>query len=178
MLNMASTDGTATIRSQASAFFAAFARRIQSGLLAGAPSRRNRYVITRQAADGLGFRATNAWTAYNVGLNEVELNADPHGSVHYRVRYPRWAEFVIVGGAVLFGLLAVTFLLLDMREYIAANRFSQVPGLTLDQNVAVAWGIALFFGLVWPWVLIALHKAPLRRLMGHIINEVDAAAMA
>ena len=178
MFSFASVQGTVSIRSQAKVFLEAFARRIQSGLLRAASARRNRYAITRQAADGLGFRAVDGWTAYNVGLNEVELTAGPQGSVHYRVRYPRWAGFVIAGGAVLFGLLAVTFLFLDMPTYIAANRFSQVPGLTVDQNVAVAWGIALFFGFVWPWVLIALHKPPLRRLMEQIISEVDAAGMA
>jgi hypothetical protein len=176
VFSLASVQGTVSIRSQAKVFLDAFARRIQSGLLTGAPARRNRYAITRQAADNLGFRAVDGWTAYNVGLNEVELTAGPQGSVRYQVRYPRWAGFVVVGGAVLFGLLAVTFLFLNMPAYIAEHRFSQVPGLTIDQNVAVAWGIALFFGFVWPWVLIVLHKPPLRRLMEQVIAEVDAAA--
>jgi hypothetical protein len=37
--------------------------------------------------------------------------------------------------------------------------------------------MALFWGFAWPWLLIALHKRPLRRLMNQIIVEVDAAAM-
>ncbi|MGH2606181.1 MAG: hypothetical protein ACRDG5_06280, partial [Anaerolineales bacterium] len=104
-------EGTTTIRSPVEAFFDAFARRVEAGLLAHAAERRNRYVVTRQGADGLGFRAVNWWTAFNVGLNEVDLSSPSAGVVHYRIRYPRWAGFVIVGGAVLFGLLAVTFLL-------------------------------------------------------------------
>lgn len=171
-------EGTATIHSPGPAFFAAFARRIEAGLLAHAAERRNRYLVTRQGADGLVFRAVNGWTAFNVGLNEVDLSSPSAGVVKYRIGYPRWAGYVIGAGAVLAVLGLVTFLLIDIRSYIAAHQFSRIPGLSLDQNVAVAWGFWLFFGFLWPWVLIVLHKGPLRGLMHMLIAEVDAAAKA
>ena len=45
------------------------------------------------------------------------------------------------------------------------------------QNVAVAWAMALFWGLVWPWLLILIHRWPLRRLMQRLIADVDSAAV-
>jgi hypothetical protein len=35
--------------------------------------------------------------------------------------------------------------------------------------------MVLFWGFVWPWLLVALHKRPVRRLLERIIAEVDAA---
>ncbi len=176
MLSLASVEGTVTIRSQARAFLDAFARRIESGLLAGASARRNRYVVTRRAPDGLEFKAVDGWTAFNVGLNEVALEVTSPGILRYRVRYPRWARYAVGLAAFLGALMAATFLVIDIRTYIATHRLSQIPGLTVDQNLAVAWALAVFFFLVWPWILIALHKGPLRNLLVQIIGEVDAAA--
>lgn len=171
-------EGTATIHSPGPAFFAAFARRIETGLLAHAAERRNRYLMTRQEADGLAFRAVNGWSAFNVGLNEVDLSSPSAGVVKYRIGYPRWAGYVVGMGAVIGGLLIATFFLIDIRAYIASHQFSRIPGLSLDQNLAVAWGLALFFGFVWSWILVVLHKGPLRGLMHMLITEVDAAAKA
>jgi len=178
VFSFASTQGSVSIRSQATAFFDAFVRRIESGLLGPASGRRNRYGVTRRAADGLVFRAVNGWTAYNIGLNEVDFSLAPPGTIRYQVRYPRWAGYVVGVSAFLGGLLAVVFVVIDIRTYIATHRFSQIPGLTVEQNLAVAWGLAVFFFIVWPWILIALHKGPLRRALEQVIREVDAAAKA
>ena len=43
----------------------------------------------------------------------------------------------------------------------------------MNQNVALAWALALFWGFVFPWILIAMHRRPLRRLMDRLIAEVD-----
>ncbi|HEY8131013.1 MAG TPA: hypothetical protein VII12_03910, partial [Thermoanaerobaculia bacterium] len=59
----------------------------------------------------------------------------------------------------------------------ATHPASRFPGLSIDQNVAVAWAFAFFWGFVWPWNLILLHRRPLRRLMQRLIVEVDAAAV-
>jgi hypothetical protein len=53
-----------------------------------------------------------------------------------------------------------------------------IPSLSTDQNLAVAWVIVVFWGFAWPWVLIAMHKRPLRRLVERLIREVDAHAMS
>jgi hypothetical protein len=49
-----------------------------------------------------------------------------------------------------------------------------IPGLSIEQHVLVAWAMVVFWGFVWPWLLIALHKRPLRRLIERLIAEVDA----
>ena len=56
------------------------------------------------------------------------------------------------------------------------QKSSREPVLSLDQNVVLAWALALFWGLAWPWILIALNRRPLRRLIDGLISEVDAAA--
>lgn len=173
----ASVEGSATIRAQARAFIAAFVQRIEAGLLRGTARRRCNYAVTRAGADGLGFRAVNWWTALNVGLNEVELTVAPDGRVRYGIRYPRWANYVVAlcGG---LGVVLIAFLLIyDVRGYIIQHPESAFPALSTDQNVAIAWAMALFWGFAWPWILIALHKRPLRRLMEQLITEVDAAAI-
>ena len=72
--------------------------------------------------------------------------------------------------------LIAFFLLFDLRDYLARHPASMVRGLSLDQNVAIAWAMALFWGFAWPWILIAWHKGPLRRLIQGLIAEVDADA--
>lgn len=173
----ASVEGTAAIRAQPRAFIAAFERRIEAGLLRGAPRARSRYLVTRTADDRLGFRAVDWWTALYVGLNEVELAVSPDGQVRYSIRYPRWAGYgIALGGAIGLALIAF-FLLFDVQGYIEQHPQYAFPGFSTDQNVAIGWAMAVFWGFVWPWILIALHKRPLRRLMEQLIAEVDAAAL-
>lgn len=167
--------GSAAIRSEPRAFVAAFARRVSSGLIPGATPARNRYAVTREGGDSLHFRAAGWWTAIAVGLNEVELSAAA-GRVRYAVRYPRWATFVLALADLVGVALLVFFVFFDVREYLATHPGAAVPGLSLDQNVALGWALALFWGFGWPWILIARHGRPLRRLIEGLIAEVDAAA--
>jgi hypothetical protein len=176
MLFSPSVRGTAAIRAQEQSFIAAFTRRIETGLLRGAPKRRCHYLVTGVEPDWLAFRAADWWTAFYVGLNEVTLKVFPDGRVRYTIRYPRWAGYAVALGAALAIILVAFFLTFDLRSYIASHAASRIPGLTLDQNVAIAWAMAVFWGFAWPWILIPLHKRPLRRLMEQIIGEVDAAA--
>ena len=174
-MKFATVEGSTAIRSEPRAFVAAFARRVSSGLIPGAAPGRNRYAVTREGGDSLQFRAITWWTAIAVGLNEVELAAAA-GRVRYVVRYPRWATFVLALSDLLGVVLILCFVFFDIREYLAAHPASALPGLSLDQNVALAWVMALFWGFAWPWILIAMHAGPLRRLIEGLIAEVDAAA--
>jgi hypothetical protein len=45
-----------------------------------------------------------------------------------------------------------------------------------QQSVVVAWAMALFWGFVWPWVVVVTHKGPVRRLLDSVIADVDVAA--
>jgi hypothetical protein len=173
----ASVEGTAAIRAHARAFVAAFIRRIETGLLPHAPRWRCQYRVTREGANGLRFRATDWWTAINVGLNDVELTVAPDGRVRYAIRYWRWAGYALALSAAIWLALIAAFLMFDVRDHLLRHPESTIPGLSTDQNIAIGWAMALFWGFAWPWLLIALHKRPLRRLMNQIIVEVDAAAM-
>jgi len=53
-----------------------------------------------------------------------------------------------------------------------------IPGLSTEQNLLIAWSMVLFWGFVWPWLLIHLHQRPLRRLLERVISEVDASEYA
>lgn len=116
-------------------------------------------------------------TALNVGLNDVELAVSSDRRVRYTIQYRRWACYALLlcGG---LGLVLVTFFVMfDIRGYIARHAESRVPGLSIEQNIAIAWAMAFFWGFAWPWILIALHKRPLRRSMAQLIAEVDAVSM-
>jgi hypothetical protein len=168
--------GTTPIRSSPADFLQAFRHRLSSGLLTGRPSPRSNYVVTQSRPDRLQFRAADWWTAFNVGLNEVEL--DPgQDTVRYHVRYWRWASYALAlsGGLGLVGLILL--LVTDARGYIARST-GVPPGPMVEQYLVFAWVMVVFWGFVWPWILIMLHKPALHRLMKRLITEVDAKSSA
>jgi hypothetical protein len=173
---IAFVEGETTIHSPVEEFLPTFERRVVDGLFAPGNRRRANYVITTNASDGLRFRAKDWPTAASIGLNEVELRADGY-RMRYRVRYPRWAAFVIVLSAVIGVALITTFLSFDLRRYIQVHPTSQVPGLPIGLDVAAAWGLAIFFGFVWPWLLILWHRGQIRNAMRTLIAEVDRVAV-
>ena len=81
---------------------------------------------------------------------------------------------VLSGG--LGGIGLALLLGFDVRGYIASHPSSQLQGLSVDQNLLIAWAMVLFWGFVWPWILIAMHNRPLHRLIAPLIAEVDAQA--
>jgi hypothetical protein len=175
MIFDAEIEGALPIRSTVQRFVQAFRQRVSAGLLTGRPHPRSNYRLDETAShDHLVVRAADWRTAINVGLNELELRVPQHGLVHYRVRYWRWASYALALSGIL-GFVGVMLLLtLDVHGYIARHSTARFPGLSIDHTVLVAWAMILFWGFVWPWLLIALHKRPLRRLVGRIVNEVDA----
>lgn len=164
--------GTAAIRGSAREFIRAFRRRVAGGLLTGRRDRRSNYEAAPSGPDELRVRAADMWTAVN------NLRFPAAGTVQYTVCYWRWASYVLSLSGLL-GLVGVALLFTtDVRSYIARNPASRVPGLSVDQNLLILWAILLFWVFVWPWLLIALHKRPLRRLLERIIGEVDGDAVA
>jgi hypothetical protein len=169
-------DGTVAVRSSAGQFVEAFRQRVAAGLLSGRPHPRSNYQVAEAGPGQLRVRAADWGTAINVGLNEVELRLPQPGAVHFRVRYWRWASYVLALGGVL-GLIGLILLLtFDVRGHIAGQPGARLPGLSIDQNLRLLWGMVLFWGFVWPWLLIVLHKRALRRLVVRLVTEVDAQA--
>jgi hypothetical protein len=176
MILIPETEGTVSIRSSTVTFLQAFGRRVAAGLLTGRPHPRSNYVVSKSDPGHLEVRAADWWTATNAGLNRLELWHSPPNIIRYHVRYWQWAQFALgLSGAL--GLVGVVLLLsLDVRGYIAGHQNSRVPGLSIEQNVVIAWLMVLFWGFIWPWILISMHKRPLHRLVTRLIAEVDAGA--
>jgi hypothetical protein len=170
---LARVTGSARVRSPVPLFVAAFARRVETGLLAARPGARNRYAVTARAPDGITFRAVDWWTAINVGLNDVHIAIREDGTARYSIEYSRWAVYALGLGGIIGAILIATLLALDIRDYIEQHPAARFSRLSIDQNVAIAWAMALFWGFAWPWILIALHRQPLTRLIDRIIAEVD-----
>lgn len=116
--------------------------------------------MVRKGPEEFRFRAVNGRTAITVGLNDVEVAATYGGRVPYKVAYWRWASYVLVLSGVLGPAFVAGLLMFDVRTYVEQHAASRLPDLSTDQNVAVAWAMALFWGFAWPWILIALHKRP------------------
>jgi hypothetical protein len=132
--------------------------------------------VARAAPDELTIYAVDWWTAINVGLNDLTLRVAHTGTVQYQVKYWRWAGYSI-GLSALLGLTGlVPLLTADVRGYLARNLTRGLPGLSVDQNLLIAWVMVGFWGFVWPWLLIALHKRPLRQLVERLVREVDELA--
>jgi hypothetical protein len=167
-------EGRIAIRSSAAQFKEALCRRVEAGLLSGRPHPRSNYRVAHAGPEDLRIRAQGWWTAVNVGLNDVEVHLSRPGFVDFRVRYWRWSAFVIGLGSLLGIAGLVLLLAFDMRGYIAREPGARLPGLSIDQNLGILWGMVVFWGFVWPWVLIVLHKGPLRRLVKRLVAEVDA----
>ena len=166
--------GTVQIRSAPAEFLQAFRQRVTSGLLSGKPHPRSNYVVTQAGRDRLHIHAADWSTAINVGLNEVDLELSWQGTLSYEVRYWRWAAYVLALSGILGTIGLLLLLTLDVRGYKARLPECMLPGLSVDQNLIVAWAMVVFWGLLWPWLVIVLHKPPLRRLLTRLIAEVDA----
>jgi len=170
-------EGTAFIQAPPSAFLSGFRRRAENGLLSGRPHARSNYAVTRAEADRLRVSAVDWRTAFNVGLNEIELLATKAGVVDYRIGYKRWAAYAVALSAAIAVTMIGVLLSIDLHTYIENHRGTVFPGLSVDQQVRVAWALVVFWGFVWPWLLIAFHKRPLRQLFERIVSEVDAVAL-
>lgn len=171
-------EGALPIQAPNARFIAALRQRVENGLFTGQHGAREHYEIVKSDPEFIRVRAVGWWTAINVGLNDLKLNFSESGKLQFRLSYWRWAAYCIVHCAVLGLAGAASFLALDIRSYIANHPGARFPSLSIDQNLDVVWSTVLFWGLVWPWVLIALHKRPLRRLVERLITEIDAKANA
>jgi hypothetical protein len=169
-------EGIVPVRSSAAQFVPAFRQRVAAGLLMAHPHPRSNYHVVEEGAGMLRVRAADYRTAISVGLNDLELRFRSKDSVQFRVQYWRWAAYGI-GLSGVMGLIGLVLLLtLDVRGYIAGHASAGLPGLSVDQNLGVAWAFVLFWGFAWPWLLIALHKRGVRRLVERLVREVDGQA--
>jgi len=141
------------------------ARRVESGLLVPGSRRRADYVVRSRSQDAVSFAARGFWTAYNVGLNEVELRRDGLHRIAYHGSFRRWAAYAAIHGLALTGaILAVVLAWPGARDQV-----SQTP-----YGWPVLLGLLVFFGLLWPWVLVAIHRRMVPWSLVRIVQEVAA----
>lgn len=145
-------------------------RRVESGLLAPGRLDRADYEITSKDRSGLTFVARGLLTTYNVGLNDVTVDRSGANRIRYHVSYWGWTRIAVMHGLLLGSVLALAFALYPpMRRDVAAY----------PHGLALVWGMAAFWGLVWPWLLSALHKPhaeqALRRILGETLGGVSPA---
>jgi hypothetical protein len=168
--------GRLTIRSEPEQFFTAFRRRVASGLLTGSPHRRSNYTAAAADARHLSVRAADWKSAINVGLNDLAFEFAGDGILRYRVRYWRWTLYCVALGAVLAATGIALVLTFDVRSYLTQAPGRMLWGLSVEQNMALLWAFIVFWGFVWPWLLVALHKRPLHALVKRLVAAVDESA--
>lgn len=141
------------------------AQRVQEKkLFPWAAPRRNQYVIAEQSTGKLRFRATTLLTGAFLGLNNVTLRTDKApGTVQYTVTYWIWAGYCI--GLSAFIVLAILggILLFQLGGYTPYNLF----------RFWILWIMLGFWGLVWPWILIAMHKLFVPNALIRILEEAN-----
>jgi len=142
-------------------FPARIAARVERGLLV--PGRRNRanYRVLETGPDAVRFAAGDWSTGINLGLNAVRIEREGAGRLHYEVVFPVWARYVRVLSAGIGSVLALCSLIPAVAAEIDAY-----PG-----GLAWFWGAVLFWGLVWPHLLVALHKRAAARFLERVLRE-------
>jgi len=147
-------------------FAARLHKRVEDGFLVkGQRSPRVRYTVRSESSDEITLAAGNFLTAYNVGLNNVSICRGGPTSLHYHVSYWRWTLTAVVHGLILgFLFLAIFAAFPGMREQIAAQWF----------GLSIFTGLLVFFCLLWPWILTAIHRPIAEKTLQRILREVMA----
>jgi len=142
-------------------FFARMGRRVAEGLWSPGRRARANYRVTASSRDSLSFEAEDFLTAYNIGLNEVELRRAGPDLVAYRVRFHRWSRYARIHAAVIGSTLAALYLVPDLRHQVTASPL----------GVLVFWGMIAFWGLAWPWIMTALHRPFARQALERVLES-------
>jgi tetrahydromethanopterin S-methyltransferase subunit G len=126
---------------------------------------RNQYEIVEMTDQSLRFKSNSLLAGANIGLNDVSLRIDnSNGEVHYRVSYLTWAGYGIFLGIV----IGIFFIL---GEFIfPADWYPPEP-----IKKYIFYPFVGFWCLIWPWILIPMHKEPARNLLIKIMDEVNQA---
>ena len=139
------------------------ARRVEGGLLVPGSRSRANYVVRSKSTDGISFGAVGFWTAYNLGFNEVELRRTGPTRVLYRGSFRRWAVYAAINS-----FLLAAFILIGLLVWPAAQ-----AGIS---RYGWGWwfigGMLVFFGLLWPWLLVAVHRRFVSRALERIVRQV------
>ncbi len=144
--------------------------RVNKGLFSMASSRRNQYKIVEQSETSLHFCSSSLLTGINIGLNDVQIQVDQtSGEIRYDVSYWTWAKysiFLCLG----IGLVLGFFLLTPLFGLYLFPKDQYPPLIVMKVGIIP---MVIFWGLVWPWILIPLHKGPASKCLAKILDEVN-----
>jgi hypothetical protein len=136
-------------------------KRVEDGFLVRGVRTRANYSIHTDAGE-VRIVANDYWTAINIGLNDVRLRSADEQHVAYEVTFWRWTVYgLLLGGSILALLLGCTLTIESVSAYFPVDPLAR----------AGTWSIAIFFGLVWPWVLTEMHKRPAAQCLDRILRE-------
>lgn len=156
----------------ADGFGEALSARVRSGLLPRAKPRRNRYELESHGSDFVRFRSTTLLTGANIGWNEVEVRVDrPAGKARYSVLYWTWARYCVFLGLGLLAFFALVFGLAWAWGTVSLATVS--PGFLVFGAPMIA-----FWCLLWPWILVAMHKKHAKAGFENLLAEVNDEALA
>ncbi len=147
------------------------AGRVRSGLLPAAKARRNRYELLTETNDSVRFRSVTFLTGINIGWNDVEVRIDRRsGSATFSVRFWSWTRYCVLLGLALglvFAALVVLPVLLEV--YLFPESFYP----SREEVLLIALPMMAFWCLLWPWLLVAMHKKQARRAFVRLLDEVN-----
>jgi hypothetical protein len=150
-------------------FVKALAERVRSGLFPRASARRNRYAVVNESEWELRFRSQGLLSGINIGWNDVQVQIDmtPEApgappEIRYRATYSVWARYSVILCAFIGVCLIAAWSLLGEKY-----------GARYSAAKTVFWVIIIFWGFVWPWILVAIHKKPAARALERLFAEVN-----
>lgn len=156
-----SFEGTLSAEHVPDDFFERVQRRVRDGLLVPGRRARANYRVTSASSQGLVIEAGDFLTAYAIGLNHVELRRSGSATISYRVRFARWNRYAVIHGALIGLALALAYLVPAVQADV--HRYPNGPW--------IFWGMVLFWSLVWPWILTAIHRPFARKALERIMLE-------
>ncbi len=152
-------------------FIDRLAARVESGLFPMASPGRNRYTITERLGTRLRFRSVGILTGINIGLNDVAIRLDDRNrEISYDVSYWTWAKYSLYLCGGIAGVLGLALL----ATLLGVPMFGGDARLPTNLMLLVSVPMILFWGVLWPWILIALHKRPAAGCLTRIFDEVNA----
>jgi hypothetical protein len=150
-------------------FIAALSERVRKGLFPLASERRNRYAVVSESDRELRFRSEGLLTSVNIGWNDVHVQIDlapaSPGSppqIHYNATYWGWAKYG-------YGLCAILGIALIACWLVFGTKFAPYG----KAAKWVFWPSVIFWGFVWPWILVAVHRRPAARALERLFAEVN-----
>ena len=158
--------GTIELETVPSDFTDRIEHRVESGLFVPGNRSRANYVVCNKSPDEIRFMADDFLTAYNVGLNDVVLKRGGQHSIAYRGKFWRWAIYAVVQSLILATLLLLALLAVPgAREQVSSYSGGWI----------YIGALLVFFGLVWPWILVAMHRRFAARALERVVRQAVAA---